>query len=281
MIVRVTVLTVPAADTELGADRMMTAGAFAVEERTVAGGLVELRGQLADALPVSVERLGPLPPGWHVRIDEVDATPADTWREHAAPVEVNPELVLRPAWLPPVASGATEVAVEPGAAFGLGDHPTTRLCADAVWRLVPELPAPVDVLDVGCGTGVLAVAAVLRGARHATGIDIADAAVPVTRANAALNGVGGAVDVSTRPLAEVDATHGLVVANILAPVLVALAADLRRVTGPGGRLVISGILAGRHDHVLDALSPMVPVRTSELGGWAAVELVHPASSRSI
>jgi ribosomal protein L11 methyltransferase len=273
-IVRVTVLTVPAADAELGADRMMTAGAFAVEERALPGGRVELRGQLADALPVATTRLGVLPDGWEVRIDEVDATPAETWREHAERVVVCDGLVLRPAWLPPAGGGATELEIEPGAAFGLGDHPTTRLCASAVWRLVPDLASPVEVLDVGCGTGVLGIAGVVRGAARATGIDIADAAVPVTLDNAARNGVADRVEVSTALLADVAGTYRLVLANILAPALVALADDLRRVTAPDGRLVISGILAGRHDHVLAALAPMAVVRTDELDGWAAVELAH-------
>lgn len=274
MIVHVTVLTVPAADGELGADRMMTAGAFAVEERALPDGRVELRGQLADALPVAAERLGSLPDGWEVRIDEVDATPADTWREHAEPVAVCDGLVLRPAWLPPGDGGAIELAVEPGSAFGLGDHPTTRLCAAAVWRLVPELASPVELLDVGCGTGILAIAGVVRGATQATGIDIADAAVPATLDNAERNGVADRVEVSTTPLADVAGTYRLVLANILAPALVALAEDLRRVIAPDGRLVISGILAGRHDHVLEALAPLVVVRTDELDGWAAVELAH-------
>lgn len=281
MNVRVTVLTVPAAHAELGADRMMAAGAFAVEERTADNGRVELRGHLADALPVVAARLGPLPEGWEVRVDDVDATPADTWRDHARPVRVVDGLVVRPAWLPPAGGRAIEISVEPGAAFGLGDHPTTRLCAAAVWRLVPDLAAPVTVLDVGCGTGVLAVAAVLRGAQRAVGIDIADAAVAVTRANAAANGVNERVDVSATPLGDVAGTYRLVLANILAPTLVALADDLRRVTAADGRLVISGVLADRHDHVLAALAPMAAVRTDELDGWAAVELVHPASSASI
>lgn len=275
MNVVVTVLTVPVADAELAADRMMVAGAFAVEERVAADGRAELRGQLADSLPVAVERLGALPGGWEVRIDEVDATPAETWREYAQPIPIVDGLILRPAWLPPSGGGATEISVEPGAAFGLGDHPTTRLCAAAVWRLVPDVPDPIDVLDVGCGTGVLAVTAVVRGAARAFGIDIAEAAVPATRENAAANGVSERVGVSTAPLTDVEGTFRLVLANILAPTLVALAADLRRVTAPDGRLVISGILADRHAHVLAALSPMVVVRTDELEGWAAVELVHP------
>jgi ribosomal protein L11 methyltransferase len=275
-VIRVTVLTVPRDDAELAADRMMMAGAFAVEERDVVGApsaeTVELRGSLADALPVAVERLGALPPGWTVRIDEVDAAPSEAWRAHAAPVRVTDDLVIRPAWTEPIDEpGVVEIAIEPGAAFGLGDHPTTRLSSSAVRRCVGRGDT---VLDVGCGTGVLAIVALRFGAAVAVGVDIAAAAVPVSRENAERNGVGDRLDVSTRTLAQIDGPFDLVLANILAPALVALADDLRRLTGPDGRLVISGILADRHDHVLAALAPMRAVRTDVLDGWAAVELVH-------
>jgi ribosomal protein L11 methyltransferase len=275
-VVRVTVLTVPRADAELAADRMLVAGAFAVEERDVAGapgaGLVELRGSLADALPVAIERLGDLPDGWNVRIDEVDAAPSEAWREHAVPIRVGDDLVIRPAWSAPLdEQGVVEIAIEPGAAFGLGDHPTTRLSAAAVRRRVE----PGDtVLDVGCGTGVLAIVALRLGAASAVGVDIAAAAVPVSRDNAERNGVGDRLDVSTRTLDELDGPFDLVLANILAPALIALADDLRRLTAPSGRLVISGVLADRHDHVVAALAPMCALRTDVLDGWAAVELAH-------
>lgn len=277
-IVRVTVLTVPRADAELAADRMMLAGAFAVEERDVGGGagddMVELRGSLADALPVAIERLGSLPPGWTVRIDEVDAAPSEAWRAHASPVRIDADLVIRPAWADPIDEpGVVEIAIEPGAAFGLGDHPTTRLSSSAVRRCL--MPGDT-VLDVGCGTGVLAIVALRFGAARAVGVDIAAAAVPVSRANAERNGVGDRLDVSTQALDQLDEPFDLVLANILAPALVALADDLRRLTSPAGRLVISGILADRHDHVLAALAPMRAVRTDVLDGWAAVELVHEA-----
>lgn len=273
MIVQVTVIAVPAADAELAADRLMTAGAFAVEERVGARpGTVEVVGAIGDTYDVASGRLGAMPDGWHMWIEEVDATPLDTWREFAEPVFVADDLVLRPAWSAPLARpGLTEIAVEPAAAFGLGDHPTTRLSAASVWRLVRH---GARVLDVGCGTGVLAIVAVQRGAAEAVAIDIAEPAVPATRDNAARNGVAARIQVSTTPLADIDDTFDLVVANILAPALIALAADLRRVTAPDGRLVISGILADRHEHVLAALDPMVVERSDTLDGWAAVELRH-------
>jgi ribosomal protein L11 methyltransferase len=128
------------------------------------------------------------------------------------------------------------------------------------------------VLDVGCGSGVLAIGACVFGAAAAVGIDIAPAAVPTTEANAEANGVADRVAVSTTDLADVDDTFDLVLANILAPTLVALSADLRRVLAPGGALVISGILADAHDHVLAALAPLAVVESEFLDGWAAITL---------
>ena len=97
-------------------------------------------------------------------------------------------------------------------------------------------------------------------------------AVPVTTANALANGLASRVGVSTTDLADLDGTYDLVVANILAPALIALSADLLRVLAPGGSLVISGILAEAHAHVLSALAPLRVVATDELDGWVAVTL---------
>jgi ribosomal protein L11 methyltransferase len=149
----------------------------------------------------------------------------------------------------------------------MGDHPTTRLTLLAARRWVQP---GCRVLDVGCGSGVLAIGALMFGAASAVGIDIAPAAVPITELNAAANGV--VVDVSTTPLEDVQGRYDLVLANILAPALVALAPHLQRVLAPGGTLVISGILDGAYDHVLEALAPLQVVQTDTLDGWAAVTL---------
>jgi len=272
LILSVTVVTVPAPDGELGADRLMQAGAFAVEERVRDGGLIELRAVLADSETAASERLGDLPPHWSVRTETVDDTPSDAWRQHASPVRIASDLVVRPAWLDASGEeGITEVAIEPGATFGLGDHPTTRLCAHAIWRM---RPLSGTVLDVGSGSGVLAVIAVLAGARSATAIDLADVSPAVVAANARRNGVAGQVTASTTALDQIDATFELVVANILAPELVAMAQDLVRVTAPGGSLVLSGLLDKRYDHVVAALTPMQVTAVETLEGWAAVTLTH-------
>lgn len=274
--VAVTVLSVPASDVELAADRLMAAGAFAVEERAAVGERIELRAVLADTADDSMERIGAVPSTWSLHVERVEGEPLDTWREFAEPIAITGDLVLRPAWLDSIGGrGVTEVAIEPGATFGLGDHPTTRLSAAAVWRCAGD---GARVLDVGCGSGVLAIVAALAGARAVIAIDVAPPSPEVVAANAARNGVSDVIIASNTALADIDGTFDLVVANILAPTLVALAGDLRRVTAESGALIVSGVLADRHDHVLDALRPMRAVRTDVLDGWAAVELSHPGSA---
>ena len=259
------VVTVPAHEVELASDVLWGLGVVAVEERVI-DDAVELWTSLGDDADASdVDPDGRFP--WPWRFVEVNAAVADTWRQFARPIEISPSLVVRPMWVPFDGPG-TVLHIEPGATFGMGDHPTTILCLRAVERLV----APgATVLDVGCGSGVLAIGAMALGASAAVGVDIAPAAVPVTSANARANGVH--VTVSTMPLDEVGGEFDLVLANILAPALVALAPHLRRVTR--GTLVVSGILADAHDHVLAALAPMRVVRTDTLDGWAAVTLAHP------
>jgi ribosomal protein L11 methyltransferase len=254
------VVSVPEEEVELASDSLWGLGVVAIEERVVAGG-VELWTSVGD----DVERVD-LP--WRWRFEEVDPAVADTWRAHARPIQVEDDLVVQPAWVTydaPV--GTTVLVIEPGSTFGMGDHPTTQLTLRA---LRPWVRAGTRVLDVGCGSGVLAIGAMSFGAASAVGIDIAPAAVHVTRANSATNGVH--VEVSTTPLEEVDGEFDLVVANILAPALVALAPHLQRVLAPGGTLVVSGILQEAHAHVLAALAPLQVVATDAMDGWVAVTL---------
>lgn len=264
------VVTVASDEVELASDALWGLGVVAVEERLTDDGSTELwtsLGDDTDAVPAGFP--------WPWRLVEVDAAVADTWRVFARPIEITSDLWVRPEWVSgdDIPVGATVVVVEPGSTFGMGDHPTTVQCLRAVRRLVRSGDA---VLDVGCGSGVLAVLAALQGAT-AVGVDIAPAAVPVTRHNSAVNGVE--VDVSTTGLEDVVGQFDVVLANILAPALIALADDLVRVVRPGGALVISGILAEpeRHRHVVDALAGLTVEHVESLDGWAAITLRKPAA----
>jgi len=278
--VRAFVVVVSAADADLAADALWQLGVRAVEERAHAGDgtardLVELWTSVGEESGAVDRAVDALAGRWPHRIIEVDDAPAQTWRAFARPMWVTNEVVVVPAWQRDSFgsdSSSCVVAIEPGGAFGLGDHPTTMLSLRAV---LPLLDDPLDVLDVGCGTGVIAVMAAMRQARRVRAVDVASAAVEATIANARRNGVEQHIDVDTTSVGDLDGDYDLVVANILAPVLVELAGELRRLTRSDGRLVISGILADAHRHVLDALAPMQAVRTDELDGWVAVTLRHP------
>ena len=128
------------------------------------------------------------------------------------------------------------------------------------------------LLDVGCGTGALAVLAAQLGVGTVRAIDIADAAVEATQRNMAMNGVADRIAVDTTPVAAVAGTYDIVVANILAPVLISMSVDLIRLVGPGGSLLISGLLVDRHQHVLDSLEPLAPVTSLVHDGWISLVL---------
>ena len=272
------VVTVPAGDAELASDVLWALGVAAIEERSAPGSpptddhLVELWTSLGDDVEAVTRQAEAFPARWRWRMVEVDSAIVDSWRVHAVPTWVDRDLVIVPAWVPTeTPPGVVRADIDPGATFGLGDHPTTvltlRLLRDVIWP-------GATVLDVGCGSGVLAVVAALLGAPYVEAIDISAAAVEATIANAESNGVGAVVSASGRSLDEIDDQFDVVLANLLAPVVVELAPALRRVTAPGGALVVSGVLADRHEHVVAALAPMAVVKTATRDHWAALLLRH-------
>lgn len=268
------VVTVPAGEAELASDMLWSLGVLAVEEREPDSGtadhLVELWTSLGNDVDSVTHAAEGYPKRWRWHLANVDETVADSWRQHAVATWVESDLVIAPAWVPINADrGVTVIRIEPGATFGLGDHPTTVLSLRA---LRTAMFPGATVLDVGCGSGVLSVAACRFGAGRVDAIDISTAAPPVTLANAELNEVGGRITASTTPLAEVDGQYDVVVANILAPALIDLGNDLRRVVKPGGVLIVSGLLVDNHAHVRAALAPMQLVGEEQRDGWTALTL---------
>jgi ribosomal protein L11 methyltransferase len=276
--VRAFVVSIPSAnreEVELASDQLWQLGVRAIEERTEVEG-VELWTTVGDREDAIHRAVTSIADRWPWRVVDINVDPVDTWREFAKPVWATPDLVVVPAWQSHSFDGDPLVLrIEPGAAFGLGDHPTTELSLRALASLLRAVTEqPPAVLDVGCGTGILAVAAARLGAYPVRAVDVASSAVETTADNAARNGVAGQIVVDTRPAADLGGMYDIVVANILAPVLVRLADDLRRLTVRGGHLIISGILEDSHAHVLDALAPMSVVRREVLDGWIAVTLRH-------
>lgn len=178
------------------------------------------------------------------------------------PLQITDRLWVVPSWHRPPDADATNIVLDPGVAFGTGAHPTTRLCL----RWLTENVTPgVDVLDYGCGSGILAIAAMKLGAGRACGIDIDPQALDAARNNAQCNGVD--VDFATAESASV-APATLVVANILANPLTVLAPLLAQLTRRGGRIALAGILADQWQKVHAAYAAdfdMQPAATDD--GW--------------
>jgi len=268
-------VTVPESDEELAADRLWQLGVEAVGIGQVVDGMVELWtsvGATEESIRRAVDRLDPT---WTWRTADV-VTPVETWREHVGPTWYGKTGVVVPQWQADRLDAGADVLVtliEPASSFGLGDHPTTRLSLGTLTDYLAGHHVS-SVLDVGCGSGVLGIVAAQRGVTTIRSTDISAGAVEATVANARLNGVIDQIEVDMAELATISGPYDVVVANILAPVLVSMAVDLRGLTAADGVLIISGILGDDHQHVIDALAPMQVEHATIDAGWASIQLTH-------
>jgi ribosomal protein L11 methyltransferase len=214
-------------------------------QRNRVGALFAIDADLYTAVPQALRQAG-LAPAKAFSIERVeDADWVRLTQSQFHPMQITSRLWVVPSWHAPPDPGAINIVLDPGVAFGTGAHPTTRLCLrwlDAV--VTPD----ADVLDYGCGSGILAIAAMKLGAASACGVDIDPQALIAARSNAAQNHV--AVTFAAAD-AEPAAPAQIVVANILANPLTVLAPLLARLTRKGGRLALSGILAEQAATVLD------------------------------
>ncbi len=169
------------------------------------------------------------------------------WKAYFKPQALSARIVAGPPWEDfDAPSGGVKVEILPGMAFGTGTHETTRLCAGAIDRYIERRGQDVSMLDVGCGSAILSIAASKLGVRSIAGIDITEEVIEVAKENMAANHVEG-IALSTTPIAEITGSYDLVVANILAHILRSLRDDLERVLAPGGTLVLCGITVDQRD----------------------------------
>jgi ribosomal protein L11 methyltransferase len=273
---------------EILSDALMEAGALAVDVQDAAAGTADERpifaepgeapasgwrsnrvgalfaidADLYELVPEALAAAG-LAATEAFRIERVeDADWVRLTQSQFNPIPITPRLWIVPSWHTAPDPEAINIALDPGVAFGTGAHPTTRLCL----RWLTETVTPdADVLDYGCGSGILAIAAMKLGAQRACGIDIDPQAVQAAQQNAQQNSVE-----ITWATAEQDVAGPaqIVVANILANPLTVLAPLLARLTRPGGQIALSGILVEQADAVLEAYAAdfsMTRAATDE--GW--------------
>jgi ribosomal protein L11 methyltransferase len=190
----------------------------------------------------------------------------EAWKEHYQPIPIGKRLIIVPAWLDSPDPARIPIKIDPGMAFGTGTHPTTQLCLELIEAFMEErghssfIFHPLSLIDIGCGSGILSIAALRLGAGFALGVDIDEAAIKASRQNAQANGIseeqfalgaGSVTEVLAGRFGICAAP--LVLANILAPVIVRLFDDgLAGLLAPGGALILSGILDEQAEEVLSA-----------------------------
>ncbi|MBK7792299.1 MAG: 50S ribosomal protein L11 methyltransferase [Betaproteobacteria bacterium] len=222
---------------------------------------------VAAALAAAAAAVGMPPPPCAVReIAEQDWVRLT--QAQFAPLRIAERLWIVPSWCEPVDPAALNLVVDPGLAFGTGSHPTTRLCLQ--W-LAGELVAGESVLDYGCGSGILAVAAARLGAGTVVGVDVDPQAIAASEANAAGNRASARFMLPDALAASGLGAFDVVVANILTNPLRLLAPALARRVRPGGRIVLSGILAPQADDVVAAYGDWFTISVWKADdGWVAL-----------
>ena len=190
------------------------------------------------------------------------------WMDNFQPIQCHQRLWIVPSWLTPPDPQAINLKLDPGLAFGTGTHPTTFLCLS--W-LAEQINGNENVLDFGCGSGILGIAALLLGAKQMTGTDIDPQAITATKANAELNGITASQLQLTTETLDPGLQFNVVAANILAGTLIDLKSNILQHLAPAGRIVLSGILAHQANDVITAFQDDISFApVVEHDGWVAL-----------
>jgi ribosomal protein L11 methyltransferase len=290
-------LTLPVAATELVGQALMELGCtgIAVAERTLdtfdppdpdegeayptvrayfpAGDPEQLRRDVRAAL----QALAPLLPGLPTGLPACRHLPAEDWahgwQQHFPPLRVGSRLLIRPSWDETPAEHADVIlTLDPGRAFGTGTHATTALCLNIIAGLADLPAAPVRVLDVGAGSGILAMAAAALGAKEVVACEIDTEACQVAAENIAANRLQHLVNTTTTPVEQLTGSFDLILANILAGENIRLAPHLLARLGPAGHLALSGILIEQEVTVTTAYGhlPLTLVRIDRRDEWSCL-----------
>ena len=196
---------------------------------------------------------------------------AETWKKAFKPFRLGSHMVIKPGWCEcKIEEGDKVIEIDPGMAFGTGTHETTGMCVELVEKYIRP---GVTAIDVGTGTGILAIAAAHMGATDVLAIDIDRVAVRVAEENARINGFEGLIRCKAGDLLEnVEEQADVVIANIIADVIIMMAEPVRRHIKDGGRFICSGISSERKQDVLDELdrAGYTVLDVYERGGWCAI-----------
>lgn len=239
--------------------------------------LQETREKLEEAL-FYLGMIHPLPAPVYKQI--ADQNWMEAWKEHYKPIFIGQRLLILPAWMEPPDPNRIAIKIEPGMAFGTGTHPTTQLCLELMENAFVKGQTS-DVIDVGCGSGILSIAAIKLGAGRALGVDIDEESINKSRENANINEVGGEFILGLGSVQEILQGRfefrqaSLVVANILASVIIRLfEAGMANLIEENGTLILSGILQEQEGSVIEAgqAKGLRMTERRQMGDWVALTM---------
>ncbi|OGI01086.1 MAG: ribosomal protein L11 methyltransferase [Candidatus Melainabacteria bacterium GWF2_37_15] len=198
---------------------------------------------------------------------------AENWKRYWHPLKVSEKIVICPSWEQYAPeNGEIVISLDPGSAFGTGTHATTRLCIEAIEKIVPQFSGEISMADIGTGSGILSICGVKLGIKSATGVDNDASVIPVAIENAQINSVDGDCEFFTGSACSIKGKYEIVTANILAEVIIEIVEELKNLLKPNGTMILSGIIEKKLADVENALN-QAGLKTREVlteQGWVAV-----------